>query len=428
MDDRVRGLREELGSLDKQSKAILDTAENEGRSITAEETQEWDKLDDRVNAVTKEIEIREKQAARSAQLEEGMGRKSDAPDPGATMGTSADEEIVTYDLGNDHILRLEEGSDLAVRDSAEYREAFDQYLTSGVAAGMQVTPDTKGGYITTTRFEALLIKDIDNAVQMRELGTVLPPLGKAVSLGIPTLDTDLADADWTAEVPASDISEDDALRLGTRELMPHLSTKLVKVSEKLLRTAVIPPETLVRQRMAYKFGVTEEKAFLTGDGAQQPLGVFTASSSGISTGQDTTAASTTTFTADELIDVEASIKEGYAMRGTWLMHRDTMKIIRKLKDGNGQYLWLPGIAGGDPATILAHPYRLSEYAPNTFTTGLYVLMFGDFSYYWIADALGMTIDRLGELFKLKNQIGFKGARETDGMPVLESAFARLILA
>ena len=109
------------------------------------------------------------------------------------------------------------------------------------------------------------------------------------------------------------------------------------------------------------------------------------------------------------------------------MHRDTLKIIRKFKDGNGQYLWSPGLSGGMPNTILDRPYVLSEFAPNTFTTGLYVLILGDFSRYWIADSLDLTVRVLPDLFTLKNQIGIKGQKNTDGMPVLEEAFQRLIL-
>ena len=71
---------------------------------------------------------------------------------------------------------------------------------------------------------------------------------------------------------------------------------------------------------------------------------------------------------------------------------------------------------------------MSEYAPNTFTTGLYVGLLGDFSHYWIADALEMTVQRLVELYAGTNQTGFIGRLETDGAPVLEEAFARVKLA
>lgn len=425
---RLQELRGSLGSLDDKSKKILDVAEEEKRSLTAEETQEWDRIDEEITSITAEIDLRQRQAKRSAGLEKSNGRKSAAIDPQDQLEPSV-AKAIEYNLGKSvGTITIEPGSKAFSRDSKEYAAAFRDYLVNGhVRADLQVTPDTKGGYLTTTRFVAELIKKIDDDTVMRQICTVLPPLGRALSLGVPTLDTNPNDADWSAEVPASDISDDTAMAFGKRELMPHLSTKLIKVSDLLMRTAVINPETIVRDRLAYVFGITEEKAFLTGDGAQKPLGVFVASSDGISTTRDTTAASQTTITADELIDTKHAIKGGYWSNLTWVMHRDTLKIIRKLKDGNGQYMWSPGIAGGDPHTILDTPYVLNENAPNTFTSGLYTLIIGDFSKYWIADSMDLEIKVLGELFALKNRIGFKGGKYTDGMPVLEEAFQRLIL-
>ena len=73
-------------------------------------------------------------------------------------------------------------------------------------------------------------------------------------------------------------------------------------------------------------------------------------------------------------------------------------------------------------------FFMSEYVPNTFTTGKYVGILGDFSFYWIVDALNLEVQRLDELYAATNQIGFIGRMETDGMPVLEEAFVRVALA
>ena len=67
---------------------------------------------------------------------------------------------------------------------------------------------------------------------------------------------------------------------------------------------------------------------------------------------------------------------------------------------------------------------ISEFVPNTFPTGQYVGILGDFSNYWIADALSMQVQRLNELYAETNQVGFIGRLETDGAPVLEEAFVR----
>ncbi|MCK9600692.1 MAG: phage major capsid protein, partial [Sphaerochaeta sp.] len=101
--------------------------------------------------------------------------------------------------------------------------------------------------------------------------------------------------------------------------------------------------------------------------------------------------------------------------------------IRKLKTGDGDYLWKAGLSDR-PDTILEIPFVMSEYAPSTFTSGSYVGIIGDFSYYWIADALSMTIQRLVEIAARTNQTEFIGRLETDGMPMLADAFRRVTLA
>jgi len=292
--------------------------------------------------------------------------------------------------------------------------------------GLQADLDTSGGYLVAPQlFVRQLLKNVDDLVFIRNKARVLP-VGNNESLGVPSLDTDMNDADWTTELATG--STDTATRFGKRELRPHPFAKRIKVSNKLLRSALIDPEAHVRERMAYKFAITEEKGFMTGSGAGQPLGLFTANAQGISTGRDVTIGSTTAITADGLIDVAHYLKPQYWPRAEWILHRDSVKMIRKLKDGNGQYIWQPGIAGGIPNTILDRPYNMSENAPNTFTTGLYVAIFGDLDAYWIADGMDLRIQQLDELYAETDEVGFIARAEADGMPVLEEAFVRGTLA
>ena len=71
------------------------------------------------------------------------------------------------------------------------------------------------------------------------------------------------------------------------------------------------------------------------------------------------------------------------------------------------------------------PLYMSEYVPNTFTTGQYVGMYGDFSRYAICDSLALRIKRLNELYAENSLVGFIFEKETDGAPVLPEAFARM---
>jgi len=300
-----------------------------------------------------------------------------------------------------------------------------------------ISTPAKGGFlITPVQISDDIVRIIMDTVFIRRLCQAagsITTVTDAQKLGIRKLVTDMADANWTTEVQA--VTEDTTMAFDRRDLEPQLCTKLAKAS---IRTLLLSndAESIINQELGYKFGVTEEKAFLTGNGTGQPLGVFTASASGISTARDVAAATATTFTADNLIDMKYSLKQGYQQdpATAWVVSRTFVKLARKLKvasttGGNAlEYIWQPGITGGAPDRILDIPYYMSEYAPATFTTGLYVAVLGCFRFYRIAQVAEMMIQRLVELYSGTNEVGFIGRRWADGAPILEEAFSRLKLA
>lgn len=130
---------------------------------------------------------------------------------------------------------------------------------------------------------------------------------------------------------------------------------------------------------------------------------------------------------DGLINAKYSLKEQYLRGASWIIHRDLAKLLAKLKDGESRYIWQPAVALGQPDMLLGHPVHMSEYAPNTYTTGLYAAVFGDFRYYWIVDADQLLVKVLNELYATSNQIGYLLHYFGDGAPVLGEAFARVKL-
>lgn len=399
-------LRQERAKLWEDGKAIRDAVAKEKRALTAEENDKFDRIMVDVDKFKADIEREE----RAERLELEM-----AASPGPVV--SRDSQVV-------------KGTEKAVPflASEEYRTAFRAFLRNGLGApevrALQADIDVSGGFLVVPQqFIATLLQNVDDAVFIRQLATK-NTLVNAASLGVPTLDTDISDSDWTSEIATG--SEDSSLAFGKRELTPHPLAKRIKVSQKLLRAGALDAEALVRARLAYKFGITLEKGYLTGSGAQQPLGLFTPDVNGISTTRDVVTGSATDVTADGLINIQGFLKSAYWGAARWLFHRDGITKIRKLKNvADGTYLWQPGLRGGQPDLILNSPYLVSEYVPNVWTTGLYVGLYGDFSKYWIADALDLQVQRLDQLYAETNQIGFIGRFETDGMPVLEEAFVRI---
>src|SRR5262249_42415506 len=131
---------------------------------------------------------------------------------------------------------------------------------------------------------------------------------EAKKLGIRKKTVHMADANWTTEV--APVTEDTTMAFDRRDLEPQLCSKLAKASIRTLMLST-DAESIINEELAYVFAITEEKAFITGDGSAKPLGVFTASASGISTGRDVPAASATAVAGDDLINVKYSLKQAY---------------------------------------------------------------------------------------------------------------------
>jgi HK97 family phage major capsid protein len=248
----------------------------------------------------------------------------------------------------------------------------------------------------------------------------------ADSLGCPTIESGPADAEWTAEIGS--IAEDTTLKFGARELKPHQVAKEIKVSRKLLRSSVLPVESIVSEVMAQKFAGTMEKAFLSGSGLAQPLGLFTTSAAGITAGRNMATDNTATeISADNLLRTQAHVRPPYQPGCVWVAHPDFFLRVSLLKDGMSNYIWRPGLVAGSVDTLLGKPVYRSEYAPNTFTTGQLVAVYGNMKYYVIAETLSFGIQALNELYAKTSQIGYIGRAEVDGMPKFAEAFARVTM-
>ena len=403
----LKELREKRQRLIAQARELVERADKEGRgTLSDEENQSYDKIMKEQDELRLQIERKEK-------LE------------------SIEKDLRTIPQGEKAVDIRPDANANDFRASKEYRDIFKNWLAFGQGAlnrlpeerALSVGVLTQGGaLVAPEEFVSTLIKFVDDQVFIRPLATKYQ-LTKSISLGAPSLDTDPADADWTSEIATG--SEDSSMAFGKRQLTPHPLAKRIKLSQTLVQNSAVPVDTLVAQRLAYKFGITEEKAFMSGNGAAQPLGLFTASTAGISTARDVVTGSATGFTFDGLIDAKFTLKGNYWPNARWLFHRNALNLIAKLKDTTNQYLWQPSNQQGQPDRLLGVPVLMSEYVPNTYTTGLYVGMIADFSQYWIVDNLNMTVQRLVELYAETNQIGYIGRMEVDGMPVLAEAFVRL---
>lgn len=437
-----RELRQKLGELTDQYRKILDATPAEKRS--AEDTATLAKLDAEMDGIELEINRVVKQETREAAMAAPQKRaiKPDVETAEGKKGAEEDHRARGLDFEKRFGKRGRQIAEMTrdnPRATPEYRAAFGKWLTQGERA---LTPDEQralsvgtaaegGNTVPAEEFLLELIKAVDDEAVIRQLARTFT-VPNAQSLGVPTLSADPEDADWTTEVPAS-IDEDTAMAFGKREFRANPVTKLLKISDKLLRASPFAMESLVRDRLAYKVGITHAKAFNTGTGASQPLGAYVASADGITSARDVEIGNGSgAVDADKVIDARFTLKAGYWSRPStrWHMHRNWLARFRKLKGSDNNYLWQPGLAQGVPSTFLDFPFVLDEYAPSvtTHAAGVYAAILGDWNNYWIVDALTTRIQRLDELYAATRQVGFIIDAEADGAPVLAEAFVRCLAA
>jgi HK97 family phage major capsid protein len=455
-------LRESRAKAIADARSLIDAADKEKRSLTTEERKRYDEFIAESHRHKDALETQEADRERRARLEEEEralsatpGRTTGTDQPGDGGQRSARElntdagrstgrdprlerrrsPIVIEKRGNRNSLRIAPGTDAHRRCQPEYEDSYRNWLCTGErrapeikdyeSRALQTDLDTAGGFLTLPEtLVAEIIKNVDDAVYLR--GKARKFTITSQTLGVRKRTAKMAAFNWGGELATP--TQDTALKFGKRTLTPHYMTGEILVSNDLLRAAVMDPMEIINYEMARDAGELEEKAFMTGSGAEQPLGVFTASADGISTARDFSTGNTTTaITADNLRTVKYSLKQQYRSGAEWMFHRDAVAMISKLKDGDGQYLWRPGITDGDPDKLLNLPFTETEWAPNTFTTGLYVGILANWNWYWICDGLDLGMQRLVEKYAEQNQVAFLVRRKTDAMPVLEEAFSRVKL-
>lgn len=189
------------------------------------------------------------------------------------------------------------------------------------------------------------------------------------------------------------------------------SSKLVLVPLTLMQDTGIDIEGLLASLLAERLGRITNRRLTTGSGANQPQGVVTASTLGV------TAAGSSAITYDETIDLQHSIDPAYRPDAEYMFHDDALKLFRKLKDSDGRPIWMPaanaGMANGAPGLLNNSPYRINMHMASP-ATGQRSVLYGDFSKYKIRRVKSITLVRLAERYAEKLQVGFFAFMRLDG--------------
>lgn len=387
---KIQELREQRANVWEKAKVFLDDRRGANGLISPEDNATYEKMEEEVVSLGKEVERLERQ--------EMMDRELSA--------------AVSKPLSS----RLERNTEEKTgRATDAYKSAFWSAMrnkkNADVQNSLQIGSDSEGGFLVPDEYEGQLIQALQEANMLRNMCNVI-----TTSYGdrkIPVVASN-GSAAWMDEESAFTESDEgftqvtlSAYKLGT----------MLKVSDELLNDSYFDLEAYIASEFARRIGAAEEEAFLTGNGTGKPTGLLNATG-GASLG--VTAASATAITLDEVVDLYHSLKSSYRKNASFLVNDATVKAIRKLKDGQGQYLWTPSVIAGTPDTILNRPVITSQYMPVA-ATGEKTVLFGDFKYYWIADRKGRTFKRLNELYAANGQVGFLVSQRLDAKLILPEA-------
>ncbi len=387
---KILELREKRAQAWETAKAFLDSKRGSDGLISAEDTAVYEKMETEVVNLGKEIDRLERQQAMDLELAKPLN-----------------SPILAKPSVN--------GEQKTGRASDEYKQAFWKTMRSKnsfeVQNALQIGTDSEGGYLVPDEFERTLIEALQEENIFRQLANIITT--SSGDRKIPVV-ASKGTASWVDEEGAIPESDD---AFGQVSIGAYKLATMIKVSEELLNDSVFNLEQYIAKEFARRIGAKEEEAFFVGDGSGKPTGILNATG-GAELG--VTAASATAVTVDEVMDLFYSLKSPYRKSAVFVMNDATVKAIRKLKDGNGQYLWQPSITAGQPDTILNRPVKTSAYVP-TIASAKKTIAFGDFGYYWVADRQGRSFQRLNELYAATGQVGFKATQRVDGKLILAEA-------
>lgn len=383
-------LREKRNKAWEAAKAFVETKRDKDGLLSAEDAATYAEMEQKVQNYSAEIARMEAMEA----MEVELNKPVNTPLTGRPMNGNPQDKKTG-------------------RASNEYKEAMLQAIRTNFRNVRNVLSEgiaSDGGYLVPEEYDSRLIEGLEEENIFRRLGTTITTSGER-KINIAGAKPAAAWIDEGEELTFGD-AKFDQINLDAHKL--HVA---VKVTEELLYDNAFGLENYLLRQFSKALANAEEDAFLNGDGAGKPLGIF-AEEGGAQVG--VTAASATEITADEIINLIYALKRPYRKKAKFIMNDQTIAVLRKLKDENGQYLWQPSLQAGEPDRLLGYEVMTSAYVP-TIAAGKPVIAFGDFSYYNIGDRGVRSFAELKELFAGNGMVGFVAKERVDGKLVLAEA-------
>ncbi|WP_077316366.1 phage major capsid protein [Listeria monocytogenes] len=388
----ITEMRNKRKKLIETMDGFLDTHKTKNGTLSAEDDKTYKTMEDEITELTNEIHRMERREAIEAELEKPVSKP-----------------IIENPMNG----RLDNSEIKTGRAADSYKTAMLSALRSNfrnVSNVLQEGVDADGGYLVPEEYDTRLIDGLKDENIIRKLGHTITTSGER-KINIAATKPAAA---WIDEGEALTFSDATFSQINLDAHKLHVA---VKVTEELLYDNAFQLENYIIEEFYKALANAEEDAFINGNGTGKPLGIL-AASGGAEVG--VTAASATAITADEVINLVYSLKRPYRKNAVFILNDQTIAALRKLKDGNGAYMWQAALVAGEPDKLLGYPVYTSAYMP-TIEAGAKTIIFGDLSYYNIGDRGSRSFAELRELFAGNGMVGFVAKERVDGKLVLPEA-------
>jgi HK97 family phage major capsid protein len=310
------------------------------------------------------------------------------------------------------------------RATRERKAAFDRYMRKGDVSGFSSlevkalsegsNPD--GGYVVPLEIGETIDRILAKASPIRAIASV-QQIGSSVYRK--PITSVAAASGWTGETDS--VSQTNTPTISAIDFPAMELYAMPAATQPLLDDAQVDIEQWLANEVQIVFAEQEGAAFVNGDGSNKPTGFLhytTAADASwvwgklgyIASGADGAFASSDP--ADALINLAYAPKQGYRANATWVMNRKTESTVRKFKDSTDNYIWQPGTAAGQPATLLGYSVAEAEDMPDI-ASNSYSIAFGDFARgYLIVDRVG--IRTLRDPFSAKPYVLFYTTKRVGG--------------
>lgn len=401
----VQELRDERAKLFAAQEEILQRSDD---SLSGEDQTEFDRIEGDLDKVERDITVAEKHEQRARELAAPV---TEPIKPAAVGSDDPAERDAAYAAAFTSYLRWGfeqmDPEERKVLQGGRSRDNDRPDFEARTGATPQTVTTTGGGYLIPKGFSNELSEALKAFGGTRQMARVLStPTGNPI--------------DWPTEDDTASVGEllaintaaaDQAETFGTVQLIAYkYSSKAILVPMELAQDSFFNLDGHIRDVMTTRLGRITNTHYTVGDGSGKPKGIVAEAYSSV------TSENATGVTYNDLVNLEHSVDPAYRRYGPsgskFMFADSTLKVLKKLKDANGNPLWLPSLSSTSPATVLGYEYIINQDMAAA-TTGLKSVLFGDGDKFVIRDIATPVVLRLVERFAELAQVGYLAFMRTD---------------